>query len=95
MEVELTASTQEITRLQAQVSMLESDLAAHEDSSGSCSTAQTAELIALRSQVQRKEQELCQLRLQLQSALHTSTEVQPNDLIGMFRTDCTKRPANT
>ena len=77
MEVELTASTQEISRLRTQILMLESDSAAHESSSGSGSTAQMAELIALRSDVQRKEEEVYELRLQLESALHTSSEVHP------------------
>lgn len=75
MEVELTASTQEISRLRTQVLMLESDSAASKSSSGSSSTVQTAELIALRSDVQRKEEEVCELRLQLESALHSSSEV--------------------
>ena len=75
MEVELTASTQEISRLRAHVSMVESDPSAHESSSGRSSTAQMAELVALRSDMQRKEHELSELRLQLDSALHTSTQV--------------------
>lgn len=78
MEVELTASTQEISQLRSQVSMLESELAARESNSGSSSTAQMAELIALRRDVQLKEQELSELRLQLESALRMSSEVNPN-----------------
>ena len=75
MEEELTASTQEISRLKAQVSRLESDSSARESSSGRSSTAQTAELVALRGDLQRKEHELSEMRLQLESALYTSTEV--------------------
>lgn len=75
MEVELTASTQQASQLRAQVSALESEAAAREGSSGS--TAHMAELVALRSDVQCKEQELCELRLQLQAALLTSTQVLP------------------
>lgn len=73
MEVQLTASTQQASQLRAQVSMLESEAAAREGSSGS--TAHMAELSALRSDAQCKEQELFELRLQLQSALLTSTQV--------------------
>lgn len=77
LEEELTASTQEISRLRAQVSRLESDSSARESSSGRSSTAQTAELVALRGDVQRKEDEMNEMRLQLESALYTSTEVHP------------------
>lgn len=81
MEVELTASAQQASQLTAQVSMLESEAAAREGSSGS--TAHMAELIALRSDMQCKEQELSELRLQLQSALLTSTQVLPSHQIHM------------
>lgn len=55
--------------------MLESELSAHESLPGATGTALVAELIALKSEMHQKEQELSELRLQLQSALHTSTEV--------------------
>lgn len=77
MDSGLAASTQQIAGLQAQVSKLESELGPGELGSikTSQSAGQAAELVALRHDVHLKEQELCELRLQLQSALHTSTEV--------------------
>lgn len=84
MEVELTASTQEISQLRAQVSMLESESAARESSSSSSSTAQMAELVILRSDVRCKEQEVSELRLQLESALCTSSEVQPHICVYIY-----------
>lgn len=80
MNLELTVSTQQMVQLQAQVSRLESELAAGELSSGdtSSSTAQATELVALRHDVHNKERELSELRLQLHSALHSSTEVHLN-----------------
>lgn len=61
--------------------MLESELAAGDFSSDKASStiAQAADLVALRSDVHNKEQELFELRLQLHSALHTSTEVHPKE----------------
>ena len=77
MEVELSASTQEISRLRAEVAMLESELSAHELRPGASDAAPVAEMTALKSEVQQKEQELSDMRLQLQSVLHSSTEVCP------------------
>ena len=80
MEVGLTASAQEASQLRVQVAMLETELAAHESSpdmsgSSSSSAAYAAELTALRAEKQQKEQQVAELQLQLEAALHASAGV--------------------
>lgn len=79
MEVQLSSSAQDISQLRAQVSKLESELAAHESSPGTSnsgsSAAHVAELFSLRTEVQQQEQEITELKLQLQAALSASAEV--------------------
>lgn len=77
MEDQLTSSTQEISQLRAQVSTLESELAAHASSTSDSSSpaAHVAELISLRAELQQKELEISELHLQLQAAVNTSAEV--------------------
>ena len=80
MEVELTASAQEASQLRVQVAMLETELAGHESSPGmsgssSSSAAYAAELTALRAENQQNEQQVAELQLQLEAALHASAGV--------------------
>jgi len=77
MEVHLRSSTQEISQLRAQVSTLDSELAAHASSTSDSSSpaAHVAELISLRAELQQKELEISELHLQLQAAVNTSAEV--------------------
>jgi hypothetical protein len=79
MEVHLRSSTQEISQLRAQVSTLESELAAHESSPSTSDSnspaAHVVELVSLRAELQQKELELSELHLQLQAAVNTSAEV--------------------